>query len=75
MIKAEFKNNNSVKVSIEGFNGDILKELKAATVAVFEPRLTDFDSSAAAIAQYIAFSTDVTDYLINTAVKNTDVED
>lgn len=50
MIKAEFKNNNGVKVSIEGFNGDILKELKAATVAVFEPRLTDFDSSAAAIA-------------------------
>ena len=54
MIKAEYKNDDIVKVSVEGFNGDILKELKAATVAVFKPRLTDFDSSAAAIAQYIA---------------------
>ena len=75
MIKAEFKKDNIVKVSVEGFGDDILKELKAATVAVFKPRLTDFDSSAAAIAQYMALSTEVTDYLINTAVKNTDVED
>lgn len=75
MIKAEYKNDDIVNVSVEGFNGEILNELKAATVAVFKPRLTDFDSSAAAIAQYIALSTEITDYLINTAVKNTDVED
>ena len=35
MIKAEFKKDNIVKVSVEGFGDDILKELKAATVAVF----------------------------------------
>lgn len=75
MIKAEYKNDDIVNVSIEGFNGDILKELKAATVAVFKPRITDFDSPAAAIAQYMALSTEVTDYLINIAFKNTDVED
>lgn len=75
MIKAICKNDDIVNVSIEGYNDDILNELKAATVAVFRPRLTDFDSSAAAIAQYMALSTEVTEYLINTAVKNTDVED